>query len=93
MQYARRSLEHYAKRGQFQKLFCENCDDSNAPTKTLTVQGKKVFETIWGNVELRINLWNPADYPNGVTVAQAQNIFSTWVSQLDGKIFNFIKSR
>jgi hypothetical protein len=74
----------------FQKLFCDNCDNTSQPTKTLSPKGKQVFDAIWGNTGLKNNLWNPT---LGISETQARLQFTNWVSILDNRIFNFIKSR
>ena len=74
----------------FQKLFCENCDETSQPTKRLSPQGSQVFEAIWGNTGLRNNL-----FPSITDIDLGRGAFLNLVKEnpLNNKIYGFIKSR
>lgn len=65
----------------------------NSTTKILTDKGTEVFETIWGNQSLRGSLFGiiPENQLDALYNSKL-NQFSTWVDELNPKIYNFIKA-
>ncbi|SMC39149.1 hypothetical protein [Cellulophaga tyrosinoxydans] len=70
----------------------------NSSTNTLTFKGETIFNTIWGNISLRENLFPRANYPN-LNDRQYQSAsrldFGTLISDTSSNIintfYNFIK--
>lgn len=79
----------------FQKLFCENCDNTSQPTKRLSAQGSQVFEAIWGNTGLRNNIWNDVPInPTSDDKEEYKDKFRLLVQNIaNTNIYGFIKSR
>ncbi|MDZ7898649.1 MAG: hypothetical protein U5N85_11580 [Arcicella sp.] len=73
----------------FQNLFCDKCNEPTVTTKTLSPQGVKVFEAIWGNAGLRSNIFGT------ITIeADAKDEFLDLIkSTSNNKVYGFIKSR
>jgi hypothetical protein len=50
-----------------------------------------IFDTFWNNAGLRGELWNPSNYPLGLTKEIAKEDFENWVDTKNTILFDFIK--